>query len=76
MVKDIRYVGQTGRRRDRTWAHAGDLEGMRRSQNTMGYQVQTLTLSDGIVTRMSRNLMNRKLSFDFLKNTTYHYNVC
>jgi hypothetical protein len=43
MVKDIRYVEQTGRRRDLTWAHAGDREGMRRSQNTMGYQVRTLT---------------------------------
>jgi hypothetical protein len=40
MVKDIRYVEQTGRRRDRTWVHAGDREGMRRSQNTMGYQVR------------------------------------
>ena len=45
MVKDIRYVEQTGRRRDRTWAQAGDREGMRRSQNTMGYQVRTLTPS-------------------------------
>ena len=43
MVKDIRYVEQTGRRRDLTWAHAGDREGMRRSQNTMGYQVRTWT---------------------------------
>ena len=43
MVKDIRYVEQTGRRRGLTWAHAGDREGMRRSQNTMGYQVRTLT---------------------------------
>ena len=43
MVKDIRYVEQTGRRRDLTWAHAGDREGMHRSQNTMGYQVRTWT---------------------------------
>ena len=43
LVKDIRYVEETGRRRDRTWARAGDHEGMRRSQNTMGYQVRTLT---------------------------------
>ena len=42
MVKDIRYVEQTGRRRDRTWAKSGDREGIRRSQNTMGYQVRTL----------------------------------
>ena len=34
MVKDIRYVEQTGRQRDRAWAHAGDREGMRRSLNT------------------------------------------
>ena len=43
MVQDIRYVEQTGRRRTLTWAHPGDREGMRRSQNTMGYQLRTLT---------------------------------
>ena len=42
LVKDIRYVEQTGRRQDRTWAPSGDREGMRRSQNTMGYQMRTL----------------------------------
>jgi hypothetical protein len=36
-------VEQTGRRCDLTWDHAGDREGMRRSQNTMGYQARTLT---------------------------------
>ena len=43
MVKDIRHVEKTGRRRDRTWALDGDREGMRRSQNTMGYQLRTVT---------------------------------
>ena len=46
MVKDIRYLEQTGQQRDQTWAHAGDQEGVHRSQNIMGYQVWTKSRLD------------------------------
>ncbi|KAJ6563398.1 hypothetical protein DFH09DRAFT_1082448 [Mycena vulgaris] len=39
MVADINRYEFTAQTRDNTWAKKGDREGQRRSQNTMGYQV-------------------------------------
>jgi hypothetical protein len=40
LVKDVRHVEVGGRRRELTWAKAGDREAARRSRNTMGYQMR------------------------------------
>jgi hypothetical protein len=40
LVKDIRHVEITGRQREPTWAKPGDRKAVRRSRNTMGYQLR------------------------------------
>jgi hypothetical protein len=40
LVKDVQHVEKTGHRRQPTWLRAGDSEAIRRSRNTMGYQVR------------------------------------
>ncbi|RDX40008.1 hypothetical protein OH76DRAFT_1459607 [Lentinus brumalis] len=37
-LQDIKHLEEKGRRRETTWARAGDREGQRRLRNTMGYQ--------------------------------------
>ncbi|THH12617.1 hypothetical protein EW146_g7526 [Bondarzewia mesenterica] len=39
LVHDVRWVEATGHVRENTWPQTGDLEALRRSRNTMGYQV-------------------------------------
>lgn len=40
LVHDVRWLENTGRRRDNTWAAPGDHTAQRRSRNTMGYQIR------------------------------------
>jgi hypothetical protein len=40
LVMDVKHVETSGRIRENTWVQPGDREGVRRSRNTMGYQVR------------------------------------